>query len=90
MKPQHRGKNDKQQPEKQHETARLNKKCYYKWVEALTTVEKLVSRHTRVVHAFDASCVILQKFLIEFANFNTPELSFARLITVAWIPKASE
>ena len=25
----------------------------YKWVEALTTVEKLVSRHTRVVHVFD-------------------------------------
>ena len=25
----------------------------YKWVEALTAVEKLVSRHTRVVHVFD-------------------------------------
>jgi hypothetical protein len=25
----------------------------YRWVEALTRVEKLVSRHTRVVHAFD-------------------------------------
>ena len=43
----------------------------YRCVEALTTVEKLVSRHTRVVHAFDASCVILQKFLIGFVSFNT-------------------
>ncbi len=54
----------------------------YKWVEALTTVENLVSRHTRVVHVFDARCVISQKFLLKFANFNTQELLLGRLITV--------
>lgn len=26
----------------------------YKWVEALTTVESLVSQHTRVIHVFDS------------------------------------
>ncbi|MBD2439776.1 hypothetical protein [Nostoc sp. FACHB-110] len=26
----------------------------YKWVEALTTVENLVSQHTRVIHVFDS------------------------------------
>jgi hypothetical protein len=45
----------------------------YRWVEALTTIEKLVSKHTRVVHAFDASCVISQKFSLKFVNFSTRE-----------------
>ena len=34
----------------------------YRWVEALTTVEKLVSRHTRVVHAFDREGDITEVF----------------------------
>jgi len=34
----------------------------YKWVEALTTGEKLVSRHTRVVHAFDREGDITEVF----------------------------
>ena len=45
----------------------------YKWVEALTTVENLVSQHTRVIHVFDRESVISQKFLINFANFITRE-----------------
>jgi hypothetical protein len=53
----------------------------YRWVEALTTVENLVSKHTQVIHVFDASCVISQNFLIKFVNFSTPEFWFARLIT---------
>ncbi len=34
----------------------------YKWVEALTRVEKLMSRHTRVVHAFDREGDITEVF----------------------------
>jgi hypothetical protein len=34
----------------------------YRWVEALTTVEKLVSKHTRVVHAFDREGDITEVF----------------------------
>jgi len=34
----------------------------YKWVEALTTVEKLVNQHTRVVHAFDREGDITEVF----------------------------
>ena len=46
----------------------------YKWVEALTTVENLVSQHTQVIHVFDRESVISQKFLINFANKNIQEL----------------
>jgi hypothetical protein len=49
-------------PVKKLETALLNKKCYYKWVEALTTVENLVSRHTRVIHVFDREGDITEVF----------------------------
>jgi hypothetical protein len=34
----------------------------YRWVEALTTVEKLVNQHTRVVHAFDREGDITEVF----------------------------
>jgi hypothetical protein len=34
----------------------------YRWVEALTTVEKLVTRHTRVIHAFDREGDITEVF----------------------------
>lgn len=34
----------------------------YRWVEALTTVEKLVSKHTRVVHVFDREGDITEVF----------------------------
>ncbi|MCC5619955.1 IS4 family transposase [Nostoc sp. CHAB 5715] len=34
----------------------------YRWVEALTTVENLVSKHTRVVHAFDREGDITEVF----------------------------
>ena len=34
----------------------------YRWVEALTTVESLVSKHTRVVHAFDREGDITEVF----------------------------
>ncbi|MDF5725200.1 MAG: IS4 family transposase [Rhizonema sp. PD37] len=34
----------------------------YRWVEALTTVEKLVNKHTRVVHAFDREGDITEVF----------------------------
>ena len=34
----------------------------YRWVEALTTIEKLVSKHTRVVHAFDREGDITEVF----------------------------
>jgi len=46
----------------------------YKWVEALTTVENLVSQHTQVIHVFDRESVISQKFLLNFANKNIQEL----------------
>ena len=55
----------------------------YRWVEALTTIENLVSKHTRVIHVFDATCVISQKFLMQFVKFSTQGLLFAQLITVA-------
>lgn len=34
----------------------------YRWVEALTTVEKVVSKHTQVVHAFDREGDITEVF----------------------------
>lgn len=34
----------------------------YKWVEALTTVENLVSKHTRVIHVFDREGDITEVF----------------------------
>lgn len=34
----------------------------YKWVEALTTVENLVSRHTRMIHVFDREGDITEVF----------------------------
>ena len=34
----------------------------YRWQEALTTVEKLVTRHTRVIHAFDREGDITEVF----------------------------
>lgn len=34
----------------------------YKWVEALTTVENLVSQHTRVIHVFDREGDITEVF----------------------------
>lgn len=34
----------------------------YRWVEALTTAEKLVSKHTRVVHVFDREGDITEVF----------------------------
>ncbi|MGJ5629897.1 IS4 family transposase [Nostoc sp. CALU 1950] len=34
----------------------------YRWVEALTTVENLVSKHTRVIHAFDREGDITEVF----------------------------
>ncbi|MEH2248106.1 IS4 family transposase [Nostoc sp.] len=40
----------------------MNRKCYYRWVEALTTVENLVNKHTRVVHAFDREGDITEVF----------------------------
>jgi len=47
MKPQHRRKNSRKEAKPPFWTKS------YKWVEALTTVENLVSRHTRVIHVFD-------------------------------------
>ncbi len=41
---------------------RFEQKESYRWVEALTTVEKLVSKHTRVVHAFDREGDITEVF----------------------------
>ena len=41
---------------------RFEQKESYRWVEALTTVEKLVSKHTRVVHAFDRERDITEVF----------------------------
>lgn len=38
------------------------KESYYKWVEALTTVENLVSQHTRVIHVFDREGDITEVF----------------------------
>jgi hypothetical protein len=35
----------------------------YRWVEALTTVEKLVSKHTRVIHTFDREGDITEVFV---------------------------
>lgn len=34
----------------------------YRWIEALTTVENLVSKHTRVVHTFDREGDITEVF----------------------------
>lgn len=62
MKPQHRRNNGKRKHALKPETVRLNKKCYYKWVEALSTVESLVSHHTRVIHVFDREGDITEVF----------------------------
>lgn len=40
----------------------MSSKVSYRWVEALTTVEKLVNKHTRVVHAFDREGDITEVF----------------------------
>ncbi|WP_196519419.1 hypothetical protein [Nostoc sp. WHI] len=51
-----------QQHVKKQETDPLSKKCYYRWVKALTTVENLVSKSTRVIHAFDREGDITEVF----------------------------
>ncbi len=53
MKHRQKRKNGKQQHELQRENAPLNSKVSYRWVEALTTIESLVSKSTRVIHVFD-------------------------------------
>jgi hypothetical protein len=55
----------------------------YRWVEALTKIEQKVSTCTRVIHVFDACCVILPKFSILRANYNRLEFWCGLLITVA-------
>lgn len=47
---------------KQARTRPFEQKESYRWVEALTRVEKLVSKHTRVVHAFDREGDITEVF----------------------------
>lgn len=48
-----------QKKKRQAATRKLARDCpfeqkeSYRWVEALTTVEKLVNKHTQVVHTFD-------------------------------------
>gem|GEM_PF-1494576 len=41
---------------------RFEEKESYRWVEALTTVEKLVTKHTRVIHVFDREGDITEVF----------------------------
>ncbi len=62
MKPQHRKNNRLAQARKEARNRPFEQKESYKWVEALTTVENLVSRHTRVIHVFDREGDITEVF----------------------------
>jgi len=48
----------------------------------MTTVESLISQHTRVIHVFDREGDITE-VLIKLVNISTPEFLFVRLITGA-------
>ncbi|MBD2777066.1 hypothetical protein ICL16_34740 [Iningainema sp. BLCCT55] len=48
--------------EKQQDSALLNSKVSYRWVEAATIVEQQVSTSTRVIHAFDREGDIAEVF----------------------------
>ena len=56
MKLQSRKNNAGQQHEKLRGARPFKEKESYRWVEALTKIEKKVSTSTRVIHVFDASC----------------------------------
>ncbi len=45
----------------------------YRWVEALTKIEQKVNSSTRVIHVFDARCVILLKSSSVYPNYDILE-----------------